>query len=136
MVAVGNIRSIRIFLIAFLISIVALLGFHAIYIATTASPILAPSPASASTASTATTALVPVWVTTSIRFTYIDVDVLVSPVGGDVGFEERDASVKIPLWRRCGQDIGLYYIKSVSFYAKSKMPKFCAFVHHLIAMFE
>ena len=80
--------------------------------------------------------LVPVWSTISICFTNIDVDVLGSPVGGDIGFEERDASVKIPLYRSCGQDIGLYDVESAVFDAKSDMPNFCAFVHHLIAIFD
>ena len=97
MVAVRNIISIGIVPITFRLSVVALLGFYAISIATTAAPISAPSPASTSAASAATADLVPVWVKISIHFTNIDVDVLGSPVGGDVGFEERDTSVKIPL---------------------------------------
>ena len=63
MLAVGNIRSIEIVPIAFPLSIIALIGFYAISIATTAAPILAPSPALASAASTATAAPIPVWVT-------------------------------------------------------------------------
>ena len=97
MVAVGNIRSIGIVPIMFPLSIVTLLGFYAILIAITVAPILALSLALDSAASTATADLVPVLVTISIRFTNIDVDVVGSPVGGDVGFEERDASIKIPL---------------------------------------
>ena len=97
MVSVGNIGSIGIVPIAFLLSIFAFLGFHAISIATAAAPILAPSPASTSGVSTATAALLPVWFTISIRFTNIDVDVLGILVGGYVGFEERGTYVKIPL---------------------------------------
>ena len=60
MVAVENIRSIGIDPIAFPLSIVVLLGFYAISIATTAVSILALSPTLASATSTATADLAPV----------------------------------------------------------------------------